>query len=230
MPQDNNTREIIKQFRIGARRPVAIKIWERVGCWFPGETLDKASERFKIDRGSISRGRREGELTLETLVVILTGCRRGFEDLPDRTQLPSVYERFRAGYMEAMAYVRAAGAEADAPARTVGWHQREAPTCRAFESLWRAFRQWRAAVPFGFDWLDFAAAIRQDRLDAAAIVQQAQHQSRAAALPERFTAQVEIAASDPKGYLLANWQRWGEAFVTVYVSIFDLFADWGAPA
>jgi hypothetical protein len=101
-PPERNTREIRRQFGVGMRRCVARGIWEQIALWYPGlNQLDLALRVGFESQSSVSDGLNWGELSLESLVVILTRTEKSWQDLPP---LPSEHERILAGYCQALAY------------------------------------------------------------------------------------------------------------------------------
>jgi hypothetical protein len=79
---------------------IARGIWATIKKWFNCRTQQElAVELGFADASSISRGLKHGELTLESLCLILTHAKKTWRDLPD---LPPERDRVLAGYMSAL--------------------------------------------------------------------------------------------------------------------------------
>jgi hypothetical protein len=92
--------EVRKQFRIGLRRECSKRIWEKIS---ENKSAMQFAEELDIDRGDVWRGQTQGQLSLESLTLILTILKKDWDKL---SPIPPMEARAMAAYTEAMAYVR----------------------------------------------------------------------------------------------------------------------------
>ncbi len=104
-PHDGAARRqaaIVGQFKTGARRAWARRIWAAV-AERRGGSQDALAAWLFVGKARVSDGLNHGSLSLETLVVMLAELRGDGWSLPD---LPAADELALYGFIEAMAYLR----------------------------------------------------------------------------------------------------------------------------
>jgi hypothetical protein len=100
--EDRRHATIVGQFKTGARRAWARRIWAAV-AERRGGSQDALAAWLFVGKARVSDGLNHGSLSLETLVVILAELRGDGWSLPD---LPCLQELAQEGFIEAMAYLR----------------------------------------------------------------------------------------------------------------------------
>lgn len=101
--QERRDQAIIDHFKYGVRKVCAVEIWQFVKKVVGARTQEELAARFDISASVVSRGLKDGALSLENLIVILTDVGLEFRALPD---MPHRERRAIGGYEEATWYAR----------------------------------------------------------------------------------------------------------------------------
>lgn len=90
-------RNVIKQFKYGMRIPVSKHIWDKVLSELDENRQDQVALRFEVPESAVTRGKKQGQLSMENLVVMLSELGWEFEHLGE---MPGIETRVQHGYLQ----------------------------------------------------------------------------------------------------------------------------------